>query len=328
MQTRDIGGYDIKLPKHGPQKIETPPDQIGMHALVIATAKRGGGKTVAVTNLCKNLVKDKALDRLLVVSPTWGSNKHMFEGLPVEESDIHHEPGPPVVPDVVGKVEEEMKDWKAYKEKAKLRKQLEAALRACRSDADIINISPQLLIDAFNLDVFQQPPKHKYNGKRPVLGLFIDDSQATKLFNSAAFQNMVLKHRHIGDGLGISIFMAVQTYSAQTGGMPKALRENCTHLLLFRTKSQPVLKQIAEENDLSEDQFMPLYEYATGSDDHDFLFIDFNPKTHDRKFRKNFNQYIVVPKDVFAEQGGADQPAPGGLPQAGQKHGRDGHPIR
>ncbi len=36
---------------------------------------------------------------------------------------------------------------------------------------------------------------------------------------------MVLKHRHIGEGMGISISMAVQAYNAQTGGMPKALRE-------------------------------------------------------------------------------------------------------
>ncbi len=39
-----------------------------------------------------------------------------------------------------------------------------------------------------------------------------------------------------------------------------------------------MLKQIGEDNDLSEDQFMPLYEHARGSDDHDFLLIAFNPK--------------------------------------------------
>lgn len=321
MQTREIGKYEIKPPKKSSNWITTPDEQIKMHALVIACGKRGGGKTVALTALCRHLKKDKALDRLIVVSPTWGSNKHMFEGLPVdEEEDIYHEPGPEIVQHIIGKVVQEAKDYETYKEKLKLRKQLEAALRLTRNDADILNISPQLLIDCFNLDVFQEPPKHKYNGKRPVLGLFIDDSQATKLFNSGAFQNMVLKHRHLGDGLGISIFMAVQTYSAQTGGMPKALRENCTHLLLFRTKSQPVLKQIGEENDLSEEEFMPIYEYATGDDEHSFLFIDFGPKSKDRKFRKNFNQYIVAPdgsSSAEQERRGLHQPASGGLPQAG-----------
>ena len=36
---------------------------------------------------------------------------------------------------------------------------------------------------------------------------------------------------------GISLFIAVQNYTATGGGLPKAIRGNATHLTLWRTKT-------------------------------------------------------------------------------------------
>jgi hypothetical protein len=41
----------------------------------------------------------------------------------------------------------------------------------------------------------------------------------------------------VGDGLGISIFMLVQSYCAN-GGVARAIRENTTHLLLFKINDE------------------------------------------------------------------------------------------
>lgn len=59
-----------------------------------------------------------------------------------------------------------------------------------------------------------------------MLALLVDDAQGSKLLNSSRFQNLVLRHRHLGDGLGLTIMMACQTFKSQTGGMPVAIRDN------------------------------------------------------------------------------------------------------
>lgn len=301
MQTVEINQYPIIVPKDSAFRIQTPDDQIKMHALILAVAKRGGGKTVALTSLMKSLKKDKALDRVILISPTYESNKDMFKGLPIDDEDIYHDPyDVRAVDDIVGKVQKEMDEWKAYKEKMKLRNKLMNALKASKSASDVYKVDPELMIDAFNYDVIgQEEPKHKWNGKRPAIALLADDCQGSPLLNSPKFQNLCLRHRHVGGGLGISIFMACQNFKARTGGMPQSIRDNVTHVLIFRTKNSNVVKQICEEisDDITEEEFLEAYDIATRDDEHDFLFVDFHPKRgREFKFRKNFDTYLVLPK--------------------------------
>ena len=70
---------------------------------------------------------------------------------------------------------------------------------------------------------------------------------------------MCIKHRHIGKGLGISIFMLVQSYCAQ-GGINRAIRENCTLLLLFKLNQDAQIKKLYSETDLdmTEEQFIDM----------------------------------------------------------------------
>eukprot|EP00959_Pyramimonas_sp_CCMP1952_P329338 6894907-Pyramimonas_sp.AAC.1 len=59
-----------------------------MHSVILAVAKRGVGKTTAFSNLLRLMKESEALDRLILVSPTYHNNKHYFEGLPLDEEDI------------------------------------------------------------------------------------------------------------------------------------------------------------------------------------------------------------------------------------------------
>lgn len=172
----NIGKYDIKVPKDSAWRIETPPDQVRMHCLILAVAKRGGGKSVALTSLMHSLKKDKSLDRLFLVTPTFESNKAIFEGLPLDEADIFKDPrDPTVIAQLTERVENEMKEWQAYQEKIKLRRELERALKGTKTANDIHQINPQLMIDCFNFDILgSEPPKHRWNGRKPVLGVFFD----------------------------------------------------------------------------------------------------------------------------------------------------------
>lgn len=327
---QSIGRYEIMVPKDKAFRIATPDDQIKMHALVMAVAKRGGGKTVALTSLLKSLRKDGALDRMFLITPTYQSNICMFKGLPLADEDVYHNPYDlSCLDNILEKVQKEMDDYKAYKEKVAIRNKLLAKLKATKSTSDVYELDPELLLDAFNMDVLgQEKPYHKYNGRRPVLALLVDDSQGSPVLNNKRFQHLCLRHRHVGDGLGISIFMAVQTYKAQTGGMPSTIRDNVTHLLVFRTKNIKVLRAIYEEvaDDIDELAFFTAYDQAM-QDDHDFLFVDFHPrKGPEYKFRRNFDTYIV---NLNPDGGGGavQQALRGGAVVVPQNPGTQGQPA-
>ena len=75
---KKISYLDIRPPANSQAfAINTQPDFIQLHALVLAIAPRGSGKTVALTNLLRMMKENHALDRLIVVSPTYGNNKEI-----------------------------------------------------------------------------------------------------------------------------------------------------------------------------------------------------------------------------------------------------------
>ena len=115
--------YDIQIPKSGAFTIATEPHFIQLHGVILAVAKRGTGKTTALSNLLRLMKRNNALDRLLLVSPTYHNNKHYFKDLPLDESGVLE----PTV-DVPNKIEEIMaaegKDYDEYMEKSKRYKKL------------------------------------------------------------------------------------------------------------------------------------------------------------------------------------------------------------
>ena len=73
------------------------------------------------------------------------------------------------------------------------------------------------------------------------------------------------------------------------------MRNNCTSLIVFKTKNDKELIEIQEEvgGEVSQETFYKIYNYAT-ADPHTFLFIDMHPKkNHPSKYRKCFNEFIV-----------------------------------
>ena len=47
--------------------------------------------------------------------------------------------------------------------------------------------------------------------------------------------------------MGLSLFICVQNYTAQHGGIPKAIRDNVSTMMLYKTRSSNVLKTIMED---------------------------------------------------------------------------------
>ncbi len=194
---------------------------------------------------------------------------------------------------------------------------MKSALRKVKTDRDIGNLDPALLMAAYEDDVVENPPQHKWNGKRPVLAVFVDESQSTKLFRSAKFLNLCIRHRHVGSSektrMGVSMFICVQNYTTQHGGIPKAIRDNVSTMMLYKTRSNNVLKTIMEDisDQITDKKIFSVYKQAC-QDEHDFLFIDWAPKKH--RFRRCFDQYLPVSSDAKingdkSRRSGADHPS-------------------
>jgi hypothetical protein len=110
---------------------------------------------------------------------------------------------------------------------------------------------------------------------RPSPVLIIDDCSHSPLFSSSTknpLTNLVLRSRHVGDGLGLSIVLIAQTY---TSGVPRALRQNFTHCALFRTQSEREIKSMYEEcgGVVSFPHFREVFSAYT-QNKHSYLFID------------------------------------------------------
>jgi len=293
MKIIKANGVDIKVPKGSAFAYETDELLPKAHMISLAVGKRGTGKSVAMTNLMSML----KFDRIFVISPTCKSNSQLMSMLDIDPDDVYEDPDDPgVVDDIITKIEEERDDLETYLEKMKQWKQFIKLM------GDNTKFIPDELLMMFYENGDFTPPQHKYNGKAPFCALLVDDCQSSKLFSSKRISNLAIKHRHIGafDGdrpsIGLSMFFLIQNYKCKSGGLDKAIRNNCTNLLVFKNKDLKELENIAMEigGEVSKEKFMEVYETAMNDGDHAFLFIDLHKKdNHPSQFRSRFNKFIV-----------------------------------
>ena len=283
------GDYNINPPEKKAFTIETSNDDIKLHSLLIASGKRGGGKTVAIANLIRAHKAKGYFDRVLLISPTYESNREIWDIAGIEEDEVYL-PTKTVLKDIKAFIEQERTEWDIFLSK-------KASYHSYSNDMKhkpLASFTPEKLIYYLDNKFFTEPPKWKYATEQPPrLGLIIDDALGTDLMlPSAGLTRFIIAHRHWGQGLGISVFMAVQSYCAKEG-LARPIRENCTHLMLFKCKDLNQRKKILEEigADVDLDKFNELYDFATEKP-FEFLFVDFAPKEPTKVFRKCFNEYL------------------------------------
>ena len=131
--------------------------------------------------------------------------------------------------------------------------------------------------------------------------LLLDDMLGSRIYSSPRKLNqLTIFHRHLGGfkkggALGVSLFFLVQSYKTQVGGLTKTIRNQATTIILFQTKSEKELQDVAEEvgGEVSTLQFYEVYNRAV-RERHDFLFIDLHKKdSHPSMFRRNFDEYLL-----------------------------------
>ena len=295
--------YAVKIPKGSPVYPETEKDWFQFPFVLIANAKKFSGKTASLSWFLHILKKMDRLDRLILVSPTYHTNAHYFEGLPLDEDDVL-EPSIYTATDVMAKVEEEAIAFDAYHEQLERWEKLQKEIKDRRRNVNDIN--EDLLLEFVDME----KPKYKYmrNGKpyKPIVVCFYDDCQGTDAYSPSKknmLNYMTIKHRHVGaiqygDGkaIGVNLMFALQSYTSSTLGLSRSIRTQANIICIFRNKNENELKLIAEEvsGEIDKETFFKVFEEAT-SVPYAFLTIDLNPKkTVKSQFRRCWNEYLYV----------------------------------
>ena len=299
LTVKKINKYKTVLPEKSAFSIETDDDFIKMHAMISVVAKRGGGKSVNISNLIKKSKEMGYIDRVWLITPTYSSNKEIWNIASIEEQDVF-EPTKHVLKAIIAAGEQEVKDWQAFQKAKALYDKFYLDVNIKRKDLN--KLPPDLLIEYFEggflNPIKPKKPVWKYlNEVPPRLCLLVDDSLGMPLIScpSAGLTALAIAHRHQFDGLGLSLILMLQSYTAR-GGLDKVIRTNCTVLMLFKIHDEKQIKKIREESDIpcSEEEFLALCNYAF-SIPYNFLLIDFSPKTECRRFRSGFDTYLHIP---------------------------------
>jgi hypothetical protein len=289
---KKLNKFKTYLPEKSAFTIDTHEAFPKLHTLCIASGKRGGGKSVAIANFIKECKNYNYYDRVWLITPTYYSNKAIWDIADIQEEDVY-EPTVSVIKDLIKLVEAEREEWDHFLHLKEMYKKYKKDI----ATKPINRIDEDTLLMYQDYDFFEKPPEWKYTSEVPPrLGVIIDDSLGTPLLSkpSAGLINLCIKHRHVGKGLGISIFMLVQSYCAQ-GGLNRAIRENCTMLLLFKLNQDAQIRKLYEEADLemSEQDFINLCK-EVHKIDYNFLLMDFAPKSPEMRFRSGWDNVLDI----------------------------------
>lgn len=298
MRTKRIN-FPIIPPKFTSGKIQVPEHLPALHGIQIWVGRRNAGKTVSATNLIRKYMDAGAIERVILVTPTYQSNVHTFAPLRINGAEDVIEPSKDAVQKIKQVLDAEIKEWEEYHQKKKEYAQFMKEMRSQRS----IDLLPMQQLSMWEMaGFFEHPPKWKRADDTHPTRIYVlcDDVFGSPMLRMGKgmedFTNLCIAHRHQmcsgNTGYGCSIGILTQSYSA-IASVPRPVRENCTLLCLFLNSDEKQRAKIKEEmSDIPNlEQFEEFWNYAT-SKPHGFLTIDMNPPTPDKRFRSQYDEYL------------------------------------
>jgi len=292
MKTAKVKGLDIIPPKSESGMYETPVNLPVAGQVCIANGKRKSGKSTAIINLIERM----KFDYCIAVSPTMNSNKELMQRINIEHT-FEDVDDPNVIDKIKDIVKKEAEDLERYKDELKRYNKLMKDLKEGKYMDD------DLLLQFFSDEGHFMKPEHRWNGEKPRIAVIFDDMLGSGIYSRPRKLNGLATYsRHIGQlkeggAIGVSLFFMIQSYKCQTGGLNKVIRNQCTSLILFKTKDRQEMKDVAEScsGEVDEETFYKVYDTAIGDgSNYPFLFIDFHKKKeHPSMFRRRFDEFII-----------------------------------
>ena len=292
MKSQKVKNLEIVPPSEESGLYSTEPDIPKMHSVTLCVGKRASGKTTALVNLIEKM----GFDYTILVSPTMASNKELMDRLNVEHTfdDVDDLKTIDKIKEII---KNEADELERYREELKRFNEFMKKLKSGEFIAD------DDLLRFFENDSFIKPT-HRFNGEKPKIAVFFDDCLGSMIYSKPRKLNALSTYsRHLGQlneggAIGCSLFYAVQSYKAKVGGLTPTIKNQATNMLLFKTKDEKELNDVAESvgGEVDRDTFLKVYDFAIGDgENHPFLFIDLHKKKNQPSmFRKRFDEYILV----------------------------------
>ena len=245
------------------------------HMTTLISGKTGSGKSTALIRMLKAYCDSGVFQKVVLISPT-AAYDHKYKILPL--SDIHEDYSDKLLTDIM---EEQKEDMELYR-------QNEADIKLHDKFIRGKQLSKKELVRLYSMlnpmtETFDKPVQTFT--KLPYTAIVLDDLGGTPAFrNGNNFLNsIVCKSRHY-----LTNFFVCVQHPYQC---PRALRSQCSHVMLFATKDRKLLEELAKENcsHLTPDEFVQLFQYAT-QQPHDFMLCDF--KTNE--VRRNFDEVLKI----------------------------------
>lgn len=213
----------IKPPEKSSFEIETSEHFPKLHTLTIASGKRGGGKSVGVANYLRACYDRGYFDKVWCITPTYASNREIWDMIPIDPDNVM-EPTKTCMKVLSELVMQERNSWDEFLEQKRQYEQYLKDMKNEKLDLTDKNVLDRLLDYEEHKFFDDKPVWHYRNEVPPRLAVIIDDCVGSDLMRlpSANLVNTCIKHRHLGNGLGISIFLLVQSYACREGEIGRA----------------------------------------------------------------------------------------------------------
>ena len=252
-----------------------PPGLFKPHMTWMISGKTGSGKSTALIRMLKAYSDSGVFQKIVLISPT-AAYDEKYKMLPLTE--VHEEYSEALLSEIMEEQKADMEEYKQNEEDLTLYSKY---LRKQQlSSKELLRLYTMLnpMTEEF------EKPVQQFD-KLPFTAIILDDLGGTSAFKQGnnALNSIVCKSRHF-----LTNFFVCVQHPYQC---PRALRSQCSHVMLFATKDKKLLEEMAKENcsHLTPAEFVQLFQHAT-SEPHSFMLCDFKRD----EVRKNFDQILKI----------------------------------
>jgi len=254
-----------------------PPGLFKPHMTWLISGKTGSGKSTALIRMLKAYCDSGVFQKVILISPT-AAYDAKYKMLPL--TDVYEDYSDELLNDIMEEQKTDMEDYKQTDQDIKLYDKFMRKRQLTKKELLRLYTMLNPMTEEF------EKPVQQFD-KLPFTAVILDDLGGTTAFRNGnnALNSIVCKSRHY-----LTNFFVCVQHPYQC---PRALRSQCSHVMLFATKDKKLLEELAKENcsHLTPDEFIQLFQHSTG-EPHSFMLCDFKRD----EVRKNFDEILRINK--------------------------------
>jgi hypothetical protein len=252
-----------------------PPGMFKPHMTWMISGKTGSGKSTALIRMLKAYCDAGVFQKVILISPT-AAYDAKYKMLPLTQ--VHEDYSDGLINQIMEEQKQDIEDYNQTEEDIKLYDKFMNKKQMTKKELLRLYTMLNPMTEEF------EKPIQTYD-KPPYSAVILDDLGGTSAFRNGnnSLNSIVCKSRHY-----LTNFFVCVQHPYQC---PRALRSQCSHVMLFATKDKKLLEELAKENcsHLTPDEFTQLFQHAT-DEPHSFMLCDFKKN----EVRKNFDELLKI----------------------------------